>query len=151
MELKNPISRNDYRKALQDYISEIYKKTPGYTWDGYRKYDPEIIPLDLSAYPQIPEETKAFIDRYFATETEDRNGNYMLKAFDPSRLEYAIADKLGVRIREANGYNFWGVNEEAMMSYSWTEGDVYLTLFNDRAKFEQEVRETEEWYKKEYA
>lgn len=146
-----PISRNDYKKALQDYISAIYDHKPGYTWDGYYNFEPEIIPLDLSAYPQIPEEAKAFIDRYFDTETEDRNGNYMLKAFDPSRNEYAIADKLGVSFREANGYNFWGVNEDAMLSLSWTEGDVYLTLFNDRAKFEQDVKETQQWYKEEYA
>ena len=146
-----PISRNDYHKALQDYISEIYKGTPGYTWKEYFNYEPEIIPLDLSAYPQIPTEMKDFINKYFDTETEDRNGNYMLKAFDNSRLEYALADKLGVTIREANGYNFWGVNEEAMLSYSWTEGDVYLTLFNDRTKFEQDIRETEEWYEEQYA
>lgn len=144
------IKRNDYKKALNDYISEIYKGTPEYTWKGYKEFNPEIIPLDFSAY-SIPEEMAAFIDRYFDTETEDRNGNYMLKAFDPSRNEYAIADKLGVHIREADGYNFWGVNEDAMLSYSWTEGDVYLTLFNDRSKFEQEVKKTEEWYKEERA
>mgnify|MGYP006988867322 FL=1 len=142
------IARNDYHIALNNYVSEVYKGTPGYTWKGFFNYKPEIIPLDLSAYP-IPTEMAAFINRYFDTETTDRNGNYMLKAFDPGRNEYALADKLGVIIREANGYNFWGVNEDAMLSYSWTEGDVYLTLFNDKAKFEQEIRETEDWYAKE--
>ncbi len=144
-----PIKRNDYHTALQNYISEVYKGTPGYTWKGYFSFEPEIIPLDLSAYPAIPKEVAEFINRYFDTEAEDRNGNYMLKAFDPGRNEYALADKLGVTIREANGYNFWGINDECMLSYSWTEGDVYLTLFNDRAKFEQEIAETKKWYREE--
>jgi len=144
------ISRNDYHKALENYISEIYKGTPGYTWEEYYKFNPEIIPLDLSDYP-IPTEMKKFINRYFDTETTDRNGNYMLKAFDPGRNEYALANKLGVTIRKADGYNFWGVNNDAMLSYSWTEGDVYLTLFNDKVKFELEIRETEDWYKEKCA
>lgn len=84
---KLKMTRNEYHVYLQKCVSRAYDPNDSYTFDDYGKEDIEIIPLDLSAYPQIKEDTAKYIDSVFDKEDIDKNGNYMLRGFIGDSLE----------------------------------------------------------------
>ena len=76
---KLKMTRNEYHKYLQKCVSRAYDPHDSYSFEDYWKEDIEIIPLDLSAYPQIKEDTAKYINVAFDKEDTDKNGNYMLR------------------------------------------------------------------------
>ena len=131
------ISRNDYFKLISK-IGRIPKD------DEY-----EIIPLDLSEYP-LNEDTVRIADKNFTKETTDRNGNYMLTGHWWSDLSYAFAKKCKFDLVQVDGYSSYAYSDEHMALFIYTEGDIYLTLFTDREKYEKEKADTIKFYKEEY-
>ena len=132
------ILRNDYFKLISE-TGRIPKD------DEY-----EIIPLDLSAYPRIKDETKKHIDKLFDEETTDKNGNYMLCGHWWSDLSYSFAKKCKFDLTQVDGYSSYAYSDEQMAVFTYTEGDIYLTLFTDREKYEAEKERTIKFYKEEY-
>lgn len=136
MEAKK-ISRNDYFKLISE-TGRIPKD------DEY-----EILPLDLSAY-LLNEDTVRIANANFMEETTDRNGNYMLSGHWLSDLCYAFASKCKFDLTHVDGYSAYAFSDEQMAVFTYTEGDIYLTPFNDREKYEKEKAETIKFYEEEY-
>ena len=131
------ITRNDYYKLIRE-TGRIPKD------DEY-----EILPLDLSAY-SLNETTQRIADRNFMEETTDKNGNYMLTGHWFCDLCYEFANKCDFKLREINGYSAYAFSDEQMAVFTYCEGDIYLTLFTDRDKYENEKERTIKFYKEVY-
>lgn len=131
------ISRNDYFKLIIE-TGRIPKD------DEY-----EIIPLDLSAYP-LNEDTVRIADNNFTEETTDRNGNYMLSGHWWSDLSYAFAEKCKFDLVHVDGYSAYAFSDEQMAVFTYCEGDINLTPFTDRDKYEAEKESTIKFYEEEY-
>jgi len=131
------ISRNDYYKMIRE-TGRIPKD------DEY-----EILPLDLSAY-SLNEETKALADKLFSTETTNRNGEYMLDGHWLSDISFSFANHCGFDLHPVNSYVSFAISDEQMAIFTYTEGDISLTLFTDRAKYKKEKADTFNFYKEVY-
>lgn len=131
------ISRNDYYKLIRE-TGKIPKD------DEY-----EIIPLDLSKY-SLNEQTQMIADINFSEETEDRNGNYMLKGFWLSDKCYAFAKRCEFDLVQVDGYSSYAFSDTQMAIFTYTEGDIFLTLFTDKGKYEAEKARTIKFYEEEY-
>ena len=143
------MTRNEYCEYLQKCVSRAYDPNDSYTFEDYGKEDVEIIPLDLSAYPQIKEDTAKYINTVFDKEDIDKYGNYMLRGFIGDSLEKWYRDKEKLRCNYAPYgfyYSGFGFNDEEMLIYTWCEGDTTLTLFNDRETYNKEREVTEKWF-----
>ena len=101
----------------------------------------DIADLDLSTYP-LNEDTKRIANVNFMEETEDRNGNYMLSGHWMSDLSYQFAKKCKFDLVQVNGYSSYAYSDEQMAVFTYTEGDIYLTLFTDKAKYKAEKERT---------
>lgn len=130
------IPRNDYFNMLRE---------------GKRMKDDEydILPLDLSAY-SLSETTQRIANANFMEETTDRNGNYMLSGHWLSDLCYQFAKKCEFDLVHVDGYSAYAFSDEQMAVFTYTEGDIYLTPFTDREKYEKEKADTIKFYKEEY-
>jgi len=147
------MTRNEYHEHLQKCISRAYDPHDRYTFEDYKKEDIEIIPLDLSAYPQVKEDTAKYINAVFDGEDTDKNGNYMLRGFIYDSLEKWYRDKENLKLNYAPYgfyYSGFGFNDEEMLIYTWCEGDTTLTLFNDRETYQKEREATEKWFDENY-
>ena len=109
----------------------------------------EIADLDLSAYT-LNEDTKRIANVNFMKETEDRNGNYMLGGHWVSDLSYQFAKKCKFDLVQVDGYSSYAYSDEQMAVFTYTEGDIYLTLFTDKVKYEAEKERTIKFYEEEY-
>ena len=109
----------------------------------------EIADLDLSAY-KLSETTARIANANFMEETENRNGEYMLSGHWMSDLSYAFAKKCKFDLVQVDGYSSYAYSDEQMAVFTYTEGDIYLTLFTDREKYETEKADTIKFYKEEY-
>lgn len=150
------MTRNEYKKYVQKCVGRVFDPNDSYSWADYKKLDEdvEIIPLDLSAYPDIALEIKEKINKWFDEETTDKNSNYMLRGFtgsDNYGLAYKEGQELGMEVRNPSSYSWYGYNDLEMMIWTWCEGDTTLTLFNDRTKYEDNKKEIIKWYKEEFA
>lgn len=130
------IARNDYYKLIRE-TGRIPKE------DEF-----EILPLDLSAY-SLTETTRRIADANFSEETTNRNGEYMLSGHWYGDLSYQFAKKCKFDLVQVSGYSSYAYSDEQMAIFTYTEGDIYLTLFTDREKYEKEKAETENFYRKE--
>lgn len=143
------MTRNEYHKYLQKCVSRAYDPHDSYSFEDYRKEDIEIIPLDLSAFPQIKKDTAKYINSVFDKEDTDKNGNYMLRGFIGDSLKRWNREKEKLNLNYAPYgfyYSGFGFNDEEMLIYTWCEGDTTLTLFNDRKTYQKEREETEKWF-----
>ena len=143
------MTRNEYHKYLQKCVSRAYDPHDSYSFEDYWKEDIEIIPLDLSAYPQIKEDTAKYINVAFDKEDTDKNGNYMLRGFIGDSLKKWNSEKEKLNLNYAPYgfyYSGFGFNDEEMLIYTWCEGDTTLTLFNDRETYQKEREEIEKWF-----
>jgi hypothetical protein len=131
------ITRNDYYKMIRE-TGRIPND------DEY-----EILPLDLSKY-HLNEVTQRIVNANFMEETENRNGDYMLSGHWWSDLSYEFAHKCGFDLTQVNGYSAYGYSDEQMAVFTYTEGDIYLTPFTDKAKYEEEKAATIKFYKETY-
>ena len=109
----------------------------------------EIADLDLSAY-KLSETTARIANANFMEETENRNGEYMLSGHWMSDLSYAFAKKCKFDLVQVDGYSSYAYSDEQMSVFTYTEGDIYLTLFTDREKYETEKARTIKFYEEEY-
>ena len=128
------VSRNDYFNMLRE---------------GKNINDYDILPLDLSAY-SLSETTQRIANNNFMEETTNRNGDYMLSGHWWSDLSYAFAKKCKFNLVQVDGYSSYAYSDEQMAVFTYTEGDIYLTLFIDRDKYEKEKADTIKFYKEEY-
>lgn len=143
------MTRNEYHKYLQKCVSRVYDSNDSYTFEDYNKEDIEIIPLDLSAFPQIKEDTAKYINAVFDKEDIDKNGNYMLRGFIGDSLKRWHQDKEMLHFNYAPYgfyYSGFGFNDDEMLIYTWCEGDTTLTLFNDKVTYQKEREATEKWF-----
>ena len=85
----------------------------------------------------------------FMEETEDRNGNYMLGGHWMSDLSYQFANKCKFDLVQVDGYSSYAYSDEQMAVFTYTEGDIYLTLFTDKVKYEAEKERTIKFYEEE--
>ena len=134
---------------MQKCVSRAYDPHDSYSFEDYWKEDIEIIPLDLSAYPQIKEDTAKYINVAFDKEDTDKNGNYMLRGFIGDSLKKWNSEKEKLNLNYAPYgfyYSGFGFNDEEMLIYTWCEGDTTLTLFNDRETYQKEREEIEKWF-----
>ena len=131
------ITRNDYYNLIRE-TGRIPKD------DEY-----EILPLDLSAY-SLKENTKKIVDAVFTEETTDRNGEYMLSGHWYGDKSYAFAKQCDFELHQVDAYSTYAFSDEQMAVFTYTEGDIYLTLFTDKEKYEKEKAETIKFYKEEY-
>lgn len=145
------MTKNEYKAYLRSNADKIYNDNIQYTMTDYcRDADNvEILPLDLSAYPEITAKTAKYINMLFDEEDTDKNGNYMLRGFCGDSVARWTKEKQVLSLNYAP-YGFYyagfGFNDKEMLIYTWCEGDTTLTLFNDRALYEQERAATEKWY-----
>ena len=109
----------------------------------------EIADLDLSAY-KLSETTVRIANANFMEETENRNGEYMLSGHWLSDLSYAFAKKCKFDLVQVDGYSSYAYSDKQMAVFTYTEGDIYLTLFTDREKYETEKARTIKFYEEEY-
>ena len=109
----------------------------------------EIADLDLSAY-KLSETTARIANANFMEETENRNGEYMLSGHWMSDLSYAFAKKCKFDLVQVDGYSSYAYSDKQMAVFTYTEGDIYLTLFTDREKYETEKARTIKFYEEEY-
>lgn len=132
--MKKQISRNNYYKMIRE-TGKIPKD------DKY-----EILPLDLSIY-SLNETTKRIANVNFMEETKNRNGDYMLSGHWLSDLSWQFANKCDFKLVQINGYSSYAFSDEQMAVFTYTEGDIYLTLFTEREKYEREKERTIKFYK----
>ncbi len=141
------MTHNEYIKFLEMNASRFYND-PGYTMSQYKKDADrvELLPFDLSNFPQILPETKTYINKLFETETTDRNNNYMLRGF--TRHEYQEIKVLNCNIGEhSTTYSLYAFNDNEMLIYSYCEGDTTLTIFCDHELYQVEKVNTTNWYR----
>ena len=131
------IPRNEYYKMIRE-TSRIPDE---------KEY--EIADLDLSAY-KLSEITVRIANVNFMEETENRNGEYMLSGHWMSDLCYQFAKKCKFDLVQVDGYSSYAYSDEQMAVFTYTEGDIYLTLFTDREKYETEKARTIKFYEEEY-
>ena len=115
------VPRNDYFNMLRE---------------GKNINDYDILPLDLSAY-SLSETTQRIANNNFMEETTNRNGDYMLSGHWMSLVH-------------VDGYSAYAFSDEQMAVFTYCEGDINLTPFTDRAKYEKEKADTIKFYKEEY-
>lgn len=135
--MKKKITRNDYYRLIKE-TGRIPKD------DEY-----EILPLDLSAYT-LSETTKRIANANFSEETTNRNGEYMLCGHWWNDLSYQFAQKCKFDLVQVDGYSSYAYSDEQMAVFTYTEGDIYLTLFTDREKYEKEKADTIKFYEEVY-
>ena len=136
-EIMKYISRNKYYQMIRE-TGRIPDK---------EEYD--IADLNLSVYP-LNEDTKRIANVNFMEETEDRNGNYMLSGHWMSDLSYQFAKKCKFDLVQVNGYSSYAYSDEQMAVFTYCEGDIYLTLFTDKAKYKAEKERTIKFYEEVY-
>ena len=118
---KMRMTRNEYHEYLQKCVLRAYDPNDSYTFADYEKENVEIIPLDLSAYPQIKEDTAKYINAVFDNEDTDQNGNYMLRGFIGDSLKKWNRDKEKLHCNYAPyGFYYSGFcfNDEEMLIYT---------------------------------
>lgn len=131
------VSRNEYF----DLIGKLGVKQ---TENEY-----EIASLDLSKY-HLNEITQRIADNNFMEESTDCNGNYMLRGHWLSDLCYQFAEKCKFDLVQVDGYSSYAYSDEQMAVFTYCEGDITLTPFENKAEYEKEKADTIKFYKEMY-
>lgn len=131
------ITRNDYYNLIRE-TGRIPKD------DEY-----EIIPLDLSSF-SMSDNTQKIVNAIFNRETVNRNGAYMLAGYWNGDISWSFSQQCGFRLHQVNSYNSFAFSDEQMAVFIYCEGDITLTPFADKAKYEEEKTEQIKFYKECY-
>ena len=145
------MTKNEYKEYMKECANRVWTE-PGYTMERYNAdLDAvEILPLDLSRFPQLSEESVKWINALFEEEDTDRDGNYMLRGF--TRCESAEVNKLNCNFGDyANAYSFFAYNNNEYLIYTYCEGDTTLIIYPNKASYDKGYKKTHAWYKEEYA
>lgn len=86
----------------------------------------------------------------FTEETTDREGNYMLRGHWWRDLCYQFAKICDFVLVQVDGYSSYAYSDEQMAILVYCEGDIHLTIFDDRTRYERDKAETIRFYKEEY-
>lgn len=141
------LTKNEAKKYLQE-LANRYWKEKGMTRKEYDRLCGEvsILPLNLTMYPQLSEESIKWINLLFDEEDTDSDGNYMLRGF--TRREILEMEKLGMNYGDyADAYSFYAYNDKEFMVYTYCEGDTTLKIFADKASYDKEKAECLAWWK----
>lgn len=136
----------DYRREIIDR-----RNSGDYRFvDSCDKLDVDILPLDLSKYESITEETAKWINVLFDEESSDNDGNYVLYGFVGDNVNRWIKEKEVLKLDYTtcllcSGY---GYNNDEMLLYEWSDGDTTLTIFDDREKYQAAKEKAAEVYSK---
>ncbi len=65
----------------------------------------------------------------------------MLSGHWMSDLSYQFAKKCKFDLVQVNGYSSYAYSDEQMAVFTYCEGDIYLTLFTDKAKIKLKRKE----------
>lgn len=130
------ISRNDYYKLIRE-TGRIPKD------DEY-----DIIPLDLSKY-HLSENTQKIADANFTEETKNRNGFYMLSGHWYSNLCCQFAEQCKFDLVLVSYYSAYAYSDEQKAVFTYAEGDIDLTLFENEADYLAEKESTIQFYKED--
>ena len=145
------MTKNEYKTFLESNASKLYND-PNYSMKDYKRDadNVEIIPVDLSEFPQISEKTKERINILFDEEYHDRRNNYMLRGstHHPGQEVQHLNLNYG---DYADYYSFYAYHDAEMLIYTYCEGDTTLTLFNDPVKYEAEKALQAKWWREEKA
>lgn len=106
----------------------------------------EIEPLDLSSYA-LKEITKKIANEYFTEETTDSTGNYMLRGHWLSDMSYQFAYTCEFKLCVVDSYSSYAYSDEQMVTFTYCEGDITLTPFADREKYEESKKSIINFYK----
>ena len=146
------MTKNEYKKYMEECANRVWTE-PGYTMEKYNSdLDAvEILPLDLSKFPQLSEETIKWINIFFDEEDTDRNGEYMLRGF--TRSPWKTMEKLGLSYGDyAYGdLSYWAYNNNQRLIFTYCEGDTTLKMFATQEEYDKKYASTLAWYKEEYA
>ena len=141
------LSKNEAKQYMQE-LANKYFMGKGMTREEYDKAcdEIEILPLELSKYPQLSEESIKWINILFDEEDEDSDGQYMLRGF--TRREMLEMEKLGMNYGDyADAYSFYAYNDKEFMVYTYCEGDTTLKIFADKASYDKEKADCLAWWK----
>ena len=83
-------------------------------------------------------------------ETTNRNGAYMLVGHWLSDLSFKFAKRCDFKLVQVDSYSSYAFSDEQMAVFTYTEGDIYLTLFTEKEKYEKEKERTIKFYKERY-
>ena len=143
------MTRAEAEKYRDEITQKYWNRTISYKkfselWDAV-----ELLPYDLSAFPQLKPDTVEWINKMFLKDFEtSRNGNQMLRGF--TRCEPIEVACLNLHYGDyADAISFFAYNDEEMLIYTFTEGDTTLQIFNDKEKYEAEKRDMYNFYKAE--
>ena len=133
------MTRNDYAQYCKDCVAK----------GNYKALHEEvnILPLDLSKYPQITKETADWMNRLFMEETTDSNGIYMLKGRCENSHYITECSRLNCNETGISYYAGYGFNDKELLVYEYAEGDTTLQVFSDKETYEKEKERTRQWYK----
>lgn len=109
----------------------------------------EIIPLDLSKY-HLSEDTVRIANANFTEETTNRNGEYMLSGHWISDLSYQFAKKCNFNLIQVDGYSSYAYSDEQMAVFTYCEGDITLTPYENKSDYEKGKERIIKYYKEEY-
>ena len=104
--------------------------------------------FNLSGFP-VKRETAKWINLLFDEETQDRNGNYMLRGFTRIEMSEVSLLKLSFGDYSRSSLNFWAYNDEELLLYTFCEGDTTLTIFTDPEIYKVNKSAMLRWYKEE--
>lgn len=143
------LTKNQYQDYLK-ILANRYYSDKDFSIEDYRQKadNVKILDFDLSAFPDISPKTQKYINKFFEYEDKDRNGNYMLRGTDchSDHLRALIFSTLNLT-GNIYGLSSYAYNDNELMIFTYCEGDITLTLFNNRAAYEADKKATIDWYK----
>lgn len=145
------MTHNKYKLFLKQNANRIYDKNDDYGFKEYKKdaCSIEIIDFDLSDY-NLPIEIEKYINIIFTEENTNEKGVLILKGFAINEdYLYKVINKLSLNYKEY-GHSGYGYNYDLKLYLTYTEGDLYLSLFKSTEEYNSSFKETVDWYKEEY-
>ncbi len=145
------MTNNDYKEYCKECASRLYNES-GYSISDFRRDtdNVEILPFDLSRFPQLSETTIRWINAFFSEEDTDKNGNYILRGF--TYRERTAVQELGLNYGDyADCYSFFAYNNKELLVFEYCEGDISMKIFPDKESYDNEYMEMYEFYKEKRA
>lgn len=144
------MTHNEYNKFLKDNANKIYTDDDYSLTDFRRDTDSvKVTDYDLSSY-SLSKDMKKIINTSFSSNGKNKNGNDIF--FGRCEIDYVddLAYSLNCLVECNLSYNGFYSNYKDKMILEFAEGDVTLVLCNSNEKYNQELRETVEFYNKNY-
>lgn len=141
------MTKNEYKEFTKECASKLYNQY-GYSMKDFERDtgNVDILPLDLSRFPKLSENSVSWINALFSEEDKDKNGNYILRGF--TYHERTAVQNLNLHYGDyADCYSFFAYNADEYLIFTYCEGDITLTILPDKDSYDKEYAETYAWYK----